>query len=72
MSTISSDQIISILKEEIKNYDLLTGEQETGTVISVGDGVVHAVDGGHAVSHRDDGTGFLFAGEQIVILDLFF
>ena len=39
MSTISSDQIISILKEEIQNYDLLTGEQETGTVISVGDGV---------------------------------
>lgn len=34
--------------------------------------MVHAVDGGHAVSHRDDGTGFLFAGEQIVILDLFF
>ena len=29
MSTISSDQIISILKEEIQNYDLLTGEQET-------------------------------------------
>ena len=60
MSTISSDQIISILKEEIKNYDLLTGEQETGTVISVGDGVATIYGMDHAeygeIVVFDDGT----------------
>ena len=39
MSTISSDEIISILKEEIENYDLDTGDQEVGQVIWVGDGI---------------------------------
>ena len=39
MSTISSEEIISILKSEIENYDLETGEQEIGNVIWVGDGI---------------------------------
>ena len=39
MSAISSDEIISILKEEIKNYDVISRDQEVGTVISVGDGI---------------------------------
>ena len=39
MSTISSDEIISILKEEIENYDEICKDQEVGTVISVGDGI---------------------------------
>ena len=39
MSAISSDEIISILKEEIENYEDLCRDQETGTVVSVGDGI---------------------------------
>ena len=39
MSTISSEEIISILKEKIENYDAMCLEQETGKVISVGDGI---------------------------------
>ena len=40
------DEIISILKEEIKNYDEISKDQEVGTVISVGDGIatVHGID----------------------------
>ena len=39
MGSISSDEIISILKSEIENYDVYRQEQETGTVIYVGDGI---------------------------------
>ena len=39
MSAISSEEIISILKEEIENYDLNVEEEEVGTVIWVGDGI---------------------------------
>ena len=39
MGSISSSEIISILKEEIENYDLDTGDQEVGQVIWVGDGI---------------------------------
>lgn len=39
MSAINPDEIISILKEEIKNYDEISKDQEVGTVISVGDGI---------------------------------
>ncbi len=39
MGSISSNEIISILKEEIENYDLDTGDQEIGQVIWVGDGI---------------------------------
>ena len=39
MSSISSEEIISILKSEIENYDLNMGDQENGTVMSVGDGI---------------------------------
>lgn len=46
MGTFSSDEIISILKEEIEHFDEKVGEQETGTVLSVGDGIVrlHGMD----------------------------
>ena len=49
MSTISSAEIISILKSEIENFDVETGEQEVGNVIWVGDGIamVYGID--HAV-----------------------
>ncbi len=39
MSIINSDEIISIIKEEIKNYDLENGPKERGSVITVGDGI---------------------------------
>ncbi len=39
VGSISSSEIISILKEEIENYDLDTGDQEVGQVIWVGDGI---------------------------------
>ena len=39
MSAINPDEIISILKEEIENYDEISQNQEVGTVISVGDGI---------------------------------
>lgn len=39
MSAISSDEIISMLKEEIENYEVMSRDQEVGTVVSVGDGI---------------------------------
>ena len=46
LSTINPDEIISILKEEIENYDEISKNQEVGTVISVGDGIatVYGID----------------------------
>lgn len=46
MSAINSEEIISILKEEIENYDAVAKDQETGTVIYVGDGIatVYGID----------------------------
>ena len=49
MSTIYSDEIISILKEEIQNYDEICKEQETGRVISVGDGIANIYGIDHAM-----------------------
>lgn len=49
MSSISSEDIISILKEEIKNYDDGCREEETGTVISVGDGIARIYGMEHAM-----------------------
>ena len=47
MSTISSQEIISIIKGEIADFDAHAGEiRETGTVIWVGDGIaiVYGID----------------------------
>jgi len=46
VSSISSEEIISILKSEIENYNLETNDQETGTVLYVGDGIatVYGID----------------------------
>ena len=49
MSAIRSDEIISILKEEIKNYDVISRDQEVGTVISVGDGIASVYGIDHAM-----------------------
>lgn len=60
MSTISSEEIISILKSEIEQFDEGILEQETGTVIFVGDGIatVYGID--HAMYGEivifEDGT----------------
>lgn len=47
MSRVRSDEIISILKSEIENFDFDKGEKETGSVISLGDGIarVYGIDG---------------------------
>ena len=50
MSTISSQEIISIIKSEIENYDMQQEqEQETGSVIWVGDGIAIVYGINHAM-----------------------
>ena len=49
MSSISSEEIISILKSEIENYDLASSDQETGVVMSVGDGIASIYGIDHAM-----------------------
>ena len=46
MSSISSQEFISILKSEIENYELETKDQEVGTVIWISDGIttVYGID----------------------------
>ena len=46
MSSISSEEIISILKSEIENYEIETKDQEVGTVIWISDGIttVYGID----------------------------
>lgn len=49
MSNINPEEIISVLKSEIEDYEVKTEIQETGTVISVGDGVAHVYGINHAM-----------------------
>ena len=46
LSSINSEEIISILKEEIENFDMTAGVREVGNVIWVGDGIatVYGID----------------------------
>ena len=46
MAKISADEITSLLREEIQNYDTRMQVDEVGTVVSVGDGIarVHGLD----------------------------
>ena len=39
MSSINSDETISILKSEIENFDEISKDSEVGTVVTVGDGI---------------------------------
>ena len=39
MSSINSDEIVSILKSEIENFDEISKDSEVGTVVTVGDGI---------------------------------
>ena len=54
MAAMNPDEIISILKEEIKNYDEISKDQEVGTVISVGDGIATV----HGIDHAMYGSGY--------------
>ena len=49
MSSISSDEIISILKNEIENFDQISKDSEVGTVVSVGDGLANIYGIEHAM-----------------------
>ena len=49
MSTINPEEIISVLKSEIEDYDVKTEIQETGTVVSVGDGIANVYGINHAM-----------------------
>lgn len=41
MSNINQNDIISVLKSEIQDYEIKTTVKETGTVISIGDGIAN-------------------------------
>ena len=38
-NTISSEEILSLLKQEIQNYEVKTEVSETGHIIRAGDGI---------------------------------
>jgi F-type H+-transporting ATPase subunit alpha len=46
MATIKADEITSILREQIENYEQTVAAEEVGSVISVGDGIarIHGLD----------------------------
>ena len=48
-SNINPEEIISVLKSEIEDYDVKTEIQETGTVVSVGDGIANVYGINHAM-----------------------
>jgi F-type H+-transporting ATPase subunit alpha len=60
LSSVSSEQVVAILKKEIRDYDIITNDSETGSVIYVGDGIatVYGID--HAMYGEivvfEDGT----------------
>lgn len=49
MSSINSNEIISILREEIENFDMMSKDSEVGTVVSVGDGIAEVYGIDHAM-----------------------
>ena len=56
MGSISSEEIISILKTEIENYDMVSKDQEVGTVIWVGDGIATT----YGIEHAMYGESVIF------------
>ncbi|MDO5398063.1 MAG: F0F1 ATP synthase subunit alpha [bacterium] len=60
MSSISSEQVVAILKKEIRDYELVKNDSEVGTVIYVGDGIANVYGIDHAMYGEivvfDDGT----------------
>ncbi|MBQ1275098.1 MAG: F0F1 ATP synthase subunit alpha, partial [Cellulosilyticum sp.] len=49
MSNVNPKEIISVLKDEIENYDQKTIVQETGSVVQIGDGIVTVYGLNHAM-----------------------
>jgi len=49
VSSINSNEIISILREEIENFDMMSKDSEVGTVVSVGDGIAEVYGIDHAM-----------------------
>ena len=49
MGSINSDEIISVLREEIENFDKMSRDSEVGTVIAVGDGIARIYGVDHAM-----------------------
>lgn len=49
MGSINSDEIISVLREEIENFDNMSKDSEVGTVIAVGDGIARIYGIDHAM-----------------------
>ena len=49
MSSLNQNEIVSVLKSEIENYDLKTTVKETGTVIQNSDGIVNVYGMEHAM-----------------------
>lgn len=49
VSSINSDEIISVLREEIENFDKMSRDSEVGTVIAVGDGIARIYGIDHAM-----------------------
>lgn len=60
MSSVSSEQVVAILKKEIRDYDIITNDSETGSVIYVGDGIATVSGIDHAMYGEivvfEDGT----------------
>ena len=75
MSSISSGDIISILKSEIENFDFDTRDKEVGTVIWVGDGIVtiYGIDNamyGEIVVFENDKKLLHFSYERYLVYQL--
>ena len=67
MGSISSEEIISILKTEIENYDMVSKDQEVGTVIWVGDGIATI----YGIEHAMYGEIVIFEnGVRGMVLDI--
>ncbi len=75
MAKINADEITSLLREEIRNYDSRMQVDEVGTVISVGDGIarVHGLDkvmAGEIVEfpHGIEGLALALEEEQVGVV----
>ena len=57
---ISAEQVVAILKKEIRDYELIKNDSEIGTVVYVGDGIANVYGIDHAMYGEivvfDDGT----------------
>lgn len=67
MGMINADEVISILKEEIENFDSLYRDSEVGTVVSVGDGIATI----YGIDHAAYGEVVTFEnGEKAMVSDI--